>query len=159
DHIENVHHTYVTDNIPILLEYAAKVAEVHGNEHPEVIEINQLLKAVSKELIQHMDKEERILFPFVKKLLQTQKNSSKAPPPPFVTVDNPIRVMEYEHENAGDTFKKMALLSNKYTPPANACNTFKALYAKLQDFEQDLHQHIHLENNILFPKAIRLEQE
>lgn len=156
DHIENVHHTYVAESI--LLEYAAKVADVHGQEHKEVIEINKLFAAVAQELTHHMMKEERILFPFVKELVEAQKKSMPFPQAHFGSVNNPIYMMEHEHENAGNIFKNIAVLSNNYTPPAGACNTFKTLYAKLQEFEQDLHQHIHLENNILFPKAIRLEQ-
>ena len=158
DHIENVHHTYVTDSIPVLLEYAAKVVRVHGYAHKEVVEINNLFIAVAEELTHHMMKEERILFPFIKELIKAEREGTTAPNPHFGTVNNPINMMEHEHENAGNIFKKIALLSNNYKYPEAACNTFKALYAKLQEFEQDLHQHIHLENNILFPKAISMEQ-
>jgi len=158
DHIINVHHSYVSESIPLLLAYANKVAHVHGHHYKEVIKINILIEEVSKELESHMKKEEVILFPYVKQLVKAIKEGQKLDLPHFGTVNNPIKLMFEEHENAGDVFKEIAILSNNYTPPSEACNTFKALYSKLEEFEQDLHQHIHLENNILFPKAIQLEQ-
>lgn len=158
DHIENVHHTYVEENIPLILQYSNKVARVHGEHHPEVIKINQLFLAAAQELSAHLKKEELILFPYIKKLVQANEQGVKPPTPHFGTVNNPITMMHEEHEDVGDVFKEIAQLTNNYTPPEGACNTFKALYAKLEEFEQDLHQHIHLENNILFPKAIALEK-
>ena len=159
DHIENIHHTYVTESTTLVLQYAAKVAKVHGHHYKEVVEINKLFIDVSQELAAHMKKEELILFPFIKQLVKADREEIKVNPPHFGTVNNPIKMMEEEHENAGDIFKEIKKLSNNYTPPESACNTFKALYSKLEEFEQDLHQHIHLENNILFPKAILLEQK
>ena len=159
DHIENIHHSYVVENTPLVLQYAAKVAKVHGHHYTEVVEINNLFIAVAQELASHMKKEELILFPFIKQLVKADKEGVKANQPHFGTVNNPIAMMEEEHENAGDILKEIKKLSNNYTPPEGACNTFKALYAKLEEFEQDLHQHIHLENNILFPKAILLEKK
>lgn len=158
DHIQNVHHTYVEENITLLLQYANKVAKVHGAHYPEVIEINNLFTEVANELTAHMKKEELILFPYVKQLVASKKENLHLQKPHFGTVENPIHMMESEHEDAGDIFKEIARLTNNYTAPEGACNTFKALYAKLDEFEQDLHQHIHLENNILFPKAIKLEK-
>jgi len=111
------------------------------------------------ELNRHMMKEEQVLFPYIKQLAQTKKSSIKSTPPSFGTVTNPIRMMEHEHDVVGDIFHKIAELSNNFTPPDYACNTYRVLYAKLKEFEDDLHQHIHLENNILFPKAIELEKE
>ena len=159
DHIINIHHTYVEQSIPILLEYANKVAQVHGHHYKEVIEINTLFLEVAEELVAHMRKEELILFPYVKQLAMAVKEGKNIETPHFGTVNNPIAMMENEHENAGDLFKIITELSNNYTPPKEACNTFRALYSKLEEFEQDLHQHIHLENNILFPKSIQLEQQ
>lgn len=159
DHIVNIHHSYVEESIPILMQYADKVAKVHGHHYTEVVKINSLIIEVAQELTAHMRKEELILFPFVKQLVRAKKEGALPPAPHFGTVNNPIRMMEDEHEAAGDIFKIISKLTNDYTPPDEACNTFKALYAKLQEFELDLHQHIHLENNILFPKAIELEQE
>lgn len=159
DHIQNIHHTYVEESIPILLQYANKVASVHGHHYTEVVRINTLVEEVAQELASHMKKEELILFPYVKQLVKANKEGVKPMAPHFGTVNNPITVMENEHETAGDIFKEISELSNNFTPPKEACNTFKALYAKLQEFEIDLHQHIHLENNILFPKSKELEKQ
>lgn len=158
DHIVNIHHAYVEESIPILLQYANKVAKVHGHHYTELIKINNLVEAVVNELSAHMKKEELILFPYIKQQVKALKEGVKPSPPHFGSVNNPINMMLEEHETAGDIFKEIASLSNNYTPPEEACNTFRALYSKLEEFEQDLHQHIHLENNILFPKAIQLEQ-
>lgn len=159
DHIENVHHTYVEESIPLIIQYANRVAKVHGHHYTEVIEINNLFTEVANELSSHMKKEELVLFPYVKQMVNAKKEGKSANKPHFGTVENPIQMMENEHEGAGDIFKRISELTNNYTPPEGACNTFRALYAKLDEFEQDLHQHIHLENNILFPKAIVLEKE
>ncbi len=158
DHIQNVHHTYVEENIPLLVQYANKVAKVHGHHYAEVVKIDKLFAEVANELTMHMKKEELILFPYIKQMVKAEKEGTPPTKSHFGTVKNPIQLMEDEHENAGNIFKEIARLSNNYTPPENACNTFRALYAKLEEFEQDLHQHIHLENNILFPKAIQLEK-
>ena len=158
DHILNVHHTYVEESIPLILQYSNRVAEVHGHHYTEVLKINSLFNAVADELASHMNKEENILFPYIKSLLQLELSEEPLSPPPFGSINNPIAMMESEHESAGDIFKEIAKLTNNYTPPEDACNTFRALYAKLDEFEQDLHQHIHLENNILHPKAKLLEQ-
>jgi regulator of cell morphogenesis and NO signaling len=159
DYIVNTHHKYVEESIPLLLQYAAKVANVHGHHYKEVIEINELVIAVAKELAVHMKKEELILFPFIKQLVIADKQELKLEAPDFGTANNLIESMESEHENAGDIFKRIAEISNNYTAPEEACNTFRALYSKLQEFEEDLHHHVHLENNILFPKTIKLELE
>lgn len=159
DHIVNIHHTYVEENVTLLLQYADKVAKVHGDHHEELITINELFKEVADELTTHMKKEESILFPYVKQLVKAKREVVKPEFPHFVTLNNPIKIMEDEHEFAGEIFKTIARLSNHYTVPSDACNTFKAFFEKLKEFEQDLHQHIHLENNILFPKSKELEQE
>lgn len=158
DHIVNVHHTYVEESLPIISQYANKVAKVHGHHYTEVVAVNELFHQVANELLSHLQKEERVLFPFVKELARVKNEGGETERPLFGTVNNPIRMMEHEHENAGDIFKEIARLTNNYTPPEGACNTFRALYAKLDEFEQDLHRHIHLENNILHPKAIELEK-
>ena len=157
DFIVNTHHKYVEENIPLLKQYGARVAKVHGHHYTELLEIEKLINNISDELTVHMKKEELILFPFVKKLIQAQKDQSTIEVPHFGTVDNPIKMMEVEHDDAGEAFRKISELTNQYTTPENACNTFKALYAKLEEFEENLHQHVHLENNILFPKARVLE--
>lgn len=159
DHIINVHHGYVEENIPLIIQYAARVVKVHGHHYTELEQIQELFSMVATELSGHMRKEELILFPFIKKLVNAKKEGTEVPQPHFGTVDNPIKMMEAEHEEAGELLRKIAVLTNNYTPPQGACNTFRAFYAKLEEFEQDLHQHIHLENNILFPKALQLEKE
>ncbi len=158
DHIVNVHHVYVEENLPLLLQYSDKVMKVHGHHDSELIEINNLVRTVAGELASHMKKEELILFPFIKKMVAAQEEGVTLPRPPFGTVDSPIAMMEEEHDAAGELFREIAELSNNYTPPAHACNTYKAFYAKLEEFENDLHLHVHLENNILFPKAKLMEK-
>ena len=159
DHIVNIHHAYVGESIPILLQYANKVASVHGHHYSELIEINQLVEDVVKELSAHLKKEELILFPYIKKQVKAFKEGTEIETPHFGSIDNPIKMMHEEHDYAGDVFKRIAILTNNYNTPEGACNTYKALYSKLEEFEQDLHRHIHLENNILFPKAIRLTKQ
>lgn len=159
DHIINVHHAYIEENIPLLLQYSERVAKVHGQHYTELTEIRDLVKEVSGELSAHLKKEELILFPFIKKMFVAEKEGKQLQAPHFGRVDNPIRMMEAEHEDAGEIFRRIALLSNQYTPPQGACNTYRAFYAKLDEFEQDLHQHVHLENNILFPKSLELEKK
>jgi regulator of cell morphogenesis and NO signaling len=144
DYIVNVHHTYVTDNLSIINEFATKVAGVHGHHSPETIEIDDLFTKLSNELILHLEKEETILFPAIK---------AKVADPSFQYDMNVIEILEDEHDNAGTIVKRIQQLSNNFTPPEWACNTYKALYHKLDEFINDLYQHIHLENNILFLKV------
>jgi len=159
DYIVNNHHQYVRRMIPVISLHTDKVASVHGKNHPETLQIADLFLAVREELEGHMMKEERVVFPQIKQMVLTQKENSQFFPPPFGTIQNPIRMMEYEHTNAGDALQLIRELSNNYSFPEDACNTFKALYSELKEFEEDLHKHIHLENNILFPKSIELEAE
>jgi regulator of cell morphogenesis and NO signaling len=158
DYIEQVHHKYVFENLQSIQEFSDKVAKVHGAHNPETIEINKLYTETAQELAAHMRKEELILFPYIKKLERALFNDESIEAP-FGTVRNPIAMMEHEHDSAGNNFKKIAQLSNNYTPPEYACNTYRVLYAKLKEFEEDLHKHVHLENNILFPKAVKLEEK
>lgn len=148
DYIVNVHHSYVTENIPVIYEFAQKVAKVHGDHSPETIEIANLFTTLANELTSHMQKEEKILFPAVKEMLANQKNEFY-----FGSIENPVSMMEHEHDVAGDLVKKIQGLSTNFTTPEYACNTYKALYFKLEEFTNDLFQHIHLENNILFKKV------
>jgi regulator of cell morphogenesis and NO signaling len=158
DYIVNTHHKYIKASIPILLEYTSKVAKVHGANHIEAIAISELFKQATEELESHMMKEETVLFPYIKNIA-ANSNVSTEIHCSFGSISNPIRVMEHEHETVGNIFKTIRELSNDYTPPLDACTTFKLSYLKLQEFENDLHQHIHLENNILFPKSILLETQ
>lgn len=158
DHIVNVHHHYVDESSPMLLQYASKVNQVHGGYYPELAEIEQLVKAVVQEMAGHQKKEELILFPFIKRLVKAEKGDGAVPQSNFGSVENPINMMKEEHDEAGEIMRNIAKLSNNYTPPQGACNTYRAFFAKLEEFEDDLHRHIHLENNILFPKALNLEK-
>ena len=158
NHILETHHKYVKESIPIIMQIADKVAKVHGSHNPENIEIAKLFHEVAIELQQHLMKEEGILFSHIINLAIAYRNDETISVP-FGSVQNPIRMMEHEHDIAGEIFKKIEKLSNNFTPPAHACNTYKALYHHLKEFQDDLHIHIHLENNILFPKAIELEKE
>lgn len=159
DHIINVHHAYVEESTPLLQQYAQRVNHVHGHHYTELAEIEALVKQVSQAMGSHQKKEELILFPFIKKLVKAQRDGDDIPKVHFGSVENPIHMMEEEHEEAGEIMKKIAELSDNFTPPQGACNTYRAFYAKLDEFEQDLHHHIHLENNILFPKALKLEKD
>lgn len=155
DYIEKKHHRYVAEKIPTLMQYLKKVASVHGERHPELFQIYELFSQSAAELSAHMKKEELILFPFIRKMMSTQKTS----PSQFDSIQSPIQMMMQEHTNEGDRFREIARLSHNYTPPEDGCNTFRVTYALLNEFEEDLHLHIHLENNILFPGAIKMEKE
>ncbi|HMB93856.1 MAG TPA: iron-sulfur cluster repair di-iron protein [Rhodothermales bacterium] len=159
DYIVNIHHVYVRENLPLLKQFTTKVARVHGEAHPEVVEIARLFDELAQELDQHMIKEETVLFPHVKRLTTAYKQGTTLTSPPFGTVQNPIRMMEHEHDQAGAIMHEIRRLSNDFTPPEGACTTYRVTYAKLQEFEDDLHQHVHLENNILFPKTAALESK
>lgn len=153
------HHAYVRKMIPVLYAHTQKVASVHGQNHPEVIAIARSFEKVALELQQHMQKEEQILFPYINQLCETKRGNASVDRSPFGTVQNPIAMMEREHQSAGDELYEIRSLSNSYDPPQDACTTYRISYRELQEFERDLHQHVHLENNILFPQAILLEQE
>lgn len=156
-HIVSKHHRYVRSTIPILRKHTAKVASVHGERHPEVLEIGRLFEAVADEMHSHMFKEEMMLFPYINALASARRNGAPAPVAPFGTVANPIRMMEAEHSSAGGAMERIRALSSGYEPPADACTTYRVSYEELRQFELDLHTHVHLENNILFPGAVALE--
>lgn len=153
DYIEKKHHRYVEKSIPELMAYLARIAQVHGDKHPELLEVEQLFNESAAELTQHMKKEELVLFPYIRKM----QNGTKDLNPHFGSVQNPIKMMMMEHETEGGRFEKISALTQGYNPPADACNTYKVAFSLLKEFEEDLHKHIHLENNILFPRAIEME--
>ncbi len=159
EHIERVHHGYVSERTPVLQQYLGKLCKVHGGEHPELFDITREFDGCAGAMAAHMKKEELILFPFITRLELAKREQSAPPVPHFGTVENPVKMMLHEHDEEGERFRRIAALSNTYTPPADGCNTYRAAFALLQEFEQDLHRHIHLENNILFPKAVALEAE
>lgn len=157
-HILDKHHVYTKDEMERLEPLSARVATAHGENHPELVEIRDLLQHLFADLRQHMFKEEQILFPFICQLEQCVLHRRRPPFAPFGSVNCPIRMMMMEHDTAGDVLREMRKLSVDYKPPADACISYKTLYEALEAFEQDLHQHIHLENNVLFPKAVELEE-
>jgi regulator of cell morphogenesis and NO signaling len=159
DYIQKKHHAYVEEKTPVLQRYLDKLCKVHGNQHPELFAIAGHFNESAKALAAHMKKEELVLFPYVRKLENAEKNNEAAPVAFFGTVTNPIQMMTHEHDIEGDRFRDIAELSDNYTPPADACNTYRVTYSLLKEFEQDLHVHIHLENNILFPRAINAERK
>lgn len=134
-----------------------KVLAAHGAAHPHLTELAQALEELSQELLVHMQKEERVLFPFVRALAEARDHGRSLERPPFQSVRNPLRVMGEEHDAAGIYLRRLRELCSDYAPPGHACGTFRALYDSLASLERDLHQHIHLENNVLFPRAVELE--
>lgn len=150
DYIRNVHHQYVRENGPILVQLAEKVAMRHGAEHPELRELVGVVHNLTSDLYNHLESEEQELFPMIKQLEQGQLAGSE--------MGRSIEQMEAEHEHAGDELRTLRQLTKDYVLPIGACNSYTYLFQKLEEFESDLFQHIHLENNILFPKAIALEK-
>ncbi|MDD4604974.1 MAG: iron-sulfur cluster repair di-iron protein [Dysgonamonadaceae bacterium] len=159
DYIEKTHHRYVEDKSFEIKPYLNKICDVHGDNHPELYQIKDLYQKVVENLAQHMKKEELVLFPFIRKMESAKRSGGQLQRPHFGTIKNPINSMEDEHLAEGDRFRNIDQLSNHYSPPEDACNTYRVTYAMLKEFEDDLHLHIHLENNILFPKAIVMEEE
>lgn len=156
DYIEKKHHRYVERTVPALKQYLDKICEVHGENHPELVTIRQEFYAAAENLASHMKKEEVMLFPYIRKMASIEDCNEKLDPG-YWTVKNPIRVMMNEHDTEGERFRLISKLSNDYTAPDDACRTYQVSFALLKEFESDLHLHIHLENNILFPSAIALE--
>jgi regulator of cell morphogenesis and NO signaling len=156
-HIQEKHHRYVREAIHRLQTLLEKVSARHGKNHAEVAEIGRRFIEVGKEMVMHMQKEEQILFPYIDALERAANAHGSVEPPFFQTVKNPIEAMMKEHDAAGELLKQIRSLAAEYTPPADACTSFKALYEGLKEFEADLHQHVHLENNILFPRAVDIE--
>lgn len=153
------HHVYVRQQIPVIQAYTHKLAAKKGAAHPEMIVLAKAFDQLAVDLEHHLAKEENILFPFIEALLTARRLSHHAPRTPFGTIQNPVRVMELEHQHAGEDMRHIRAITNDYQPPADACPTWRACYLELEAFERDLHTHVHLENNILFPAAGRLEEE
>jgi regulator of cell morphogenesis and NO signaling len=153
DRIELTHHAYVRSSLPRVAAFLTKLVRVHGGRHPELVQISAKSEALGRELLQHMLKEERVLFPYIRELAM----ATRAAPSPFGTVENPIRMMEREHDEAGVLMHEIRTLTADYTPPADGCTTYRVCFEELARFERDLHRHVHLENNVLFPEAVALE--
>lgn len=158
DYIVNNHHKFTRSKLPEIGQYAKKVVSVHGERHEELKEIYYEFTMLHGEISNHLDKEERILFPYIKHLVEAEEKGEKPQEPEFGNAANPIAMMEEEHDDSGEAIAKIRRLSNDFTPPADACTTYRLLYQNLEAFEKDLHKHVHLENNILFPKALELEK-
>jgi regulator of cell morphogenesis and NO signaling len=159
DYIYNEHHQFYYDENPVIAELLEKVANHHGANHPELFKIEELYRKLQQELNAHFLKEERVLFPHIKNLVQAKKTMTFPMPLGINNIEQPVQMMEEEHEEAGTILRAINEATNNYTPPADACKSYSLLYHKLKNLEEDLHQHIHLENNILFPKAEALEQD
>ena len=157
NHIVEKHHTFCRQEVARLEPLLAKVSQVHGERHPELQRLQSLFSRMSKELLMHLVKEEQTLFPYIARMEEAVTRRERFPRPPFGTVQNPVRMMVLEHDNAGATLHEMRKLSGNYQIPPDGCNSFKALYEGLASFESNMHQHIHLENNILFPRAVAME--
>lgn len=157
-YIERRHHSYVRGQSPIIAAWLVKLVSVHGERHPELRAIATHFDQVVGELQMHMIKEEQILFPYIRALAAAR--DQKMPPPPnvFGTVRNPIRMMEAEHQSAGSELGMIRELTNDYTTPADGCTTYRVCTEELSAFDRDLRLHIQLENNVLFPKAVALEE-
>jgi regulator of cell morphogenesis and NO signaling len=156
-HIRERHHRYVREAIARVQPLLDKVEAKHGKNHSEIADIRRLFTEVGREMIMHMQKEEQILFPYIDALEKATNAHSSVEPPFFQTVRNPINAMMKEHDAAGELVKQIRKASSEYTAPADACTSYKTLYQDLREFEADLHQHVHLENNILFPRAVEME--
>jgi regulator of cell morphogenesis and NO signaling len=156
-HIVRTHHVYVRTQIPEITNLIEKVYAKHGLNHPELTTIRNVFCDLGQELMTHLMKEENILFPYIERMEESVIGREPILPPPFGTVQNPVRMMEHDHDNAGVALRVLRETSRNFTPPPDACTSFRALYTALENFEKDLHQHIHLENNIVFPRAIEME--
>ena len=152
------HHEYVRRTSPVISGWLAKLAAQHGERHPELLEVSATFAAFAEEMANHMVKEEQILFPYIDSLTTVARSGGRLPPSPFGTVLNPIRMMEADHREADAHLMRLRTLTNGYTPPADGCTTYRLCYETLARYEADLHRHVHLENNVLFPRAIELER-
>jgi len=159
DYIIHTHHNYVRESIPFLSEISQKVARVHGDHHPELVKVAEVFAGIGRDLSLHLMKEENILFPYIKEMVAAKKSGTSLPASHFGAVANPINVMEMEHEGAGEDLSEIRNLTRNYQLPEDACTSYRILFQKLEEFEKDLFQHVHLENNILFPKVLQLEKE
>jgi regulator of cell morphogenesis and NO signaling len=157
DHIVETHHAYIRQAVPTIGRFLAKLAEVHGARHPELQQIGDTFAQLSGDLAQHMLKEEQVLFPYIRDLVEQSDQACGVAVSPFGTVENPIRMMEREHQAAAEDLGIIRKLTNGYTSPDDGCTTYRVCMEEMARFERDLHRHVHLENNVLFPRAVALE--
>jgi len=152
DYIQNTHHKYVLKTLPELVFYTQKLKSVHGDNHPELNQIAVLISNINDELLMHLKKEEEVLFPAIKKALSSNSAGNKT------LIKSEITRMSEEHEFAGGSMDQINIISNSYNVPSDGCNTYHVGFKLLHEFEDDLHVHVHLENNILYPKALKLAE-
>jgi regulator of cell morphogenesis and NO signaling len=150
DYIVKTHHKFVVKNLPDLVFYTQKIADVHGDNHPELVEVADLFAKINDELLQHLKNEEEVLFPAIKEAVATSSEKAK------LTIKSEIERMMGEHEFAGGAMDKINVITKGYKVPQDGCNTYRVTFKLLEEFEDDLHTHVHLENNILYPKALEL---
>ncbi|HKW01985.1 MAG TPA: iron-sulfur cluster repair di-iron protein [Vicinamibacterales bacterium] len=158
NYVVDRHHRYVRETIPTISAWLEKLVARHSTRHAELAAIQLAFEELASELLSHMSKEEHLLFPYISALAAAEKAGAPLPSSPFGTILNPIRVMEEDHRDAGDHMSRIRLWSQSYDPPPDACRTYRLCYDALAHFEADLHQHVHLENHVLFPRAIALER-
>ena len=158
DYIVSTHHAYVRSTMPTIRDYLAKLVDVHGARHPELVQVAAYFGTAIRDLQQHLLKEEQVLFPYIRELASTTAGGRHVTSP-FGSVENPIRMMEREHREAADELRIIRELTNGYVVPEDGCTTYAVCMAELDRFERDLHRHVHLENNVLFPKAVVLEND
>jgi regulator of cell morphogenesis and NO signaling len=156
DVIVSAHHAYVRSALPVIARHLRKLQKAHGSRHPELARVVACFRQVSANLLVHMVKEEQVLFPYLRSLAEAGDDDGR-PANPFGTVANPIRMMEREHQEVGDALRLIRMLTHNYTAPDDGCTTYAVAMAELRRFECDLHRHVHLENNVLFPAALRIE--
>ncbi len=155
--IVETHHVYIRSSTPVITGYLEKLVKVHGERHPELSRIERAFQQVSRDLEPHMMKEEHVLFPYILELAGATGEEPRSSP--FGGVGNPIRMMEREHELVGNQMRLIRALTNDFSPPEDGCTTYRICFAEILHFEQDLHRHVHLENNVLFPQVLALEQQ
>ena len=153
-HIERTHHTFTREELARVAPLMEKVARVHGANHPELARLEQCFLAMQADLLPHLEKEEQVLFPFIRAM----ETPSRADAGAFGSVASPVRAMQAEHEAVGDILREIRILTQDFTPPADGCGSFRSLYLGLQALEADLHLHIYLESHLLFPRAVALEE-
>jgi len=159
DFILNEHHRYVREAVPTITKHLQKVIQAHAANYLHLHKLKDIFEKLSTDLLAHMDNEEQVLFPQIRRMEMSFQNLQPLPPPIYQTIRNPISVMEVEHELAGEGIRQIRRLTQDFTCPPDACMTFQTLYRELAEFESNLHRHVHLENNILFPKAAALENK
>jgi regulator of cell morphogenesis and NO signaling len=150
EYIVNTHHKFVLKNLPELVFYTQKIATVHGEHHPELIQVANLFDKINTELLQHLKNEEKVLFPAIKEVINSGSSNAKE------IIISELTRMTWEHKFAGTTMDEINRITKGYLVPADGCNTYRVAFKLLEQFEDDLHTHVHLENNILYPKALEL---